>query len=320
MTAPLRTVAPPAERRTIPFDYAFRFDLLGEPERTSMRTVRVSVEANFVAVAIGYGLIPRRDPIRFGPAIVEDIDLDAAALARLAQPAGAPAGAPALSPRAVLELPIDRIPAGIQRLRPTALALTPAAAPGGAVALAAVAPGIGAKWPPTLADFRMSWITNSLRRAVRQQSPASLSQPRPQRQRAADLFEVLTRGIRFNREALETLIARGEDAELSTNQLATLFEEIPPDEAPIQFLYRLMDEGTGREFQSDPILNTAGLGIADGDRPFRQFAVPIVFEPLTTIRMDVIEKSTLPAELHVALHGYRTLGSAGTPTDGRRPR
>jgi hypothetical protein len=319
MTAPVRAPAP-AERRTIPFDYAFRFDLLGEPERTYMKTVRVSVEANFVAVAIGYGLIPRRDPIRFGPARVEDIDLDPAVLARLAVPAGAPAGAAPLSRSQVLALPADRIPRGVQALRPAMLAIAAGAIPGGAVALAAAGPGPGAAWPPTLADFRMSWITNSLRRVIREEGAASLSQPRPQRQRAADLFEVLTRGIRFNRAALETLLARGEDAELRLQDLETLFEEIPPDDAPIRFLYRLLDEGTGREFQSDPILNTAGLGIANGDRPFRQFAVPIVFEPLTTIRMDVTEKTAVPAELHVALHGYRTLGGAGTPTDGRRPR
>ena len=82
----------------------------------------------------------------------------------------------------------------------------------------------------------------------------------------------------------------------------------------VQFLYALRDEGTGREFQSQPILNTAGLGTANGNRPFRYFATPITFAPRSMIRMDVTEKASFKGELHVVLHGYRILGETGTPT------
>ena len=84
----------------------------------------------------------------------------------------------------------------------------------------------------------------------------------------------------------------------------------------MQFLYALFDEGSGREFQSEPILNIAGLGAADGKRPFRYFAQPITFAPLATIRMEITELSDFRGELHVALHGYKVLGGAGH-ADGR---
>jgi len=78
-------------------------------------------------------------------------------------------------------------------------------------------------------------------------------------------------------------------------------------ERGIQFLYEIFDEGTGRAFQNEPVLSTAGLGDPDGERPFRYFATPIVFEPMTTIRFEITEASDLAGELHITLHGYKTL-------------
>jgi hypothetical protein len=79
----------------------------------------------------------------------------------------------------------------------------------------------------------------------------------------------------------------------------------------IQFLYEIFDEATGRAFQNEPVLSTAGLGDPEGERPFRQFATPIVFDPLTTIRFEVTEASDLKGSLHVTLHGYKTLVGRG---------
>jgi hypothetical protein len=78
-------------------------------------------------------------------------------------------------------------------------------------------------------------------------------------------------------------------------------------ERGIQFLYEIFDEGTGRAFQNEPVLSTAGLGDPDGERPFRQFATPIVFEPMTTIRLEITEATNLKGSLHITLHGYKTL-------------
>ena len=63
-----QSVAPPrvAPQRTIPFDYAFRFDLEGKPGKVQNSGLEVSVEATFTAVSIGYGVVPKANPITFG--------------------------------------------------------------------------------------------------------------------------------------------------------------------------------------------------------------------------------------------------------------
>ena len=81
----------------------------------------------------------------------------------------------------------------------------------------------------------------------------------------------------------------------------------------IQFKYSLIDSGTGRELQNKPIHNIAGLGEANGERPFRPLAKPIVFMPRSTIRIEVEEVFEGPpytgAQLYIVLHGYKILGS-----------
>jgi hypothetical protein len=89
----------------------------------------------------------------------------------------------------------------------------------------------------------------------------------------------------------------------------------------IDFKYSIIDSGTGRELQNLPIHNIAGLGKADGDRPFRPLAKPMLFLPRSTIRIEVEEISEGPlygftdangrrigAELSIVLHGYKILG------------
>ena len=80
----------------------------------------------------------------------------------------------------------------------------------------------------------------------------------------------------------------------------------------IDFKYSIVDSGTGRELQNQPIHNIAGLGKADGDRPFRPFPKPMMFLPRSTIRIEIEELSEGPlyagAELQIVLHGYKMLG------------
>jgi hypothetical protein len=80
----------------------------------------------------------------------------------------------------------------------------------------------------------------------------------------------------------------------------------------IDFKYSIVDSGTGRELQNQFIHNIAGLGKADGDRPFRPFAKPMIFLPRSTIRITVEEISVgaiyQGAELYIVLHGYKILG------------
>jgi|PlaIllAssembly_1097288.scaffolds.fasta_scaffold08589_4 hypothetical protein len=80
----------------------------------------------------------------------------------------------------------------------------------------------------------------------------------------------------------------------------------------IDFKYSIVDSGTGRELQNQPIHNIAGLGESTGDRPFRPLAKPMLFLPRSTIRIEVEEISEGPiytgAELFIVLHGYKMLG------------
>lgn len=80
----------------------------------------------------------------------------------------------------------------------------------------------------------------------------------------------------------------------------------------IDFKYSIVDSGTGRELQNQPIHNIAGLGESTGDRPFRPLAKPMLFLPRSTIRIEVEEISQGPiytgAELFIVLHGYKILG------------
>jgi hypothetical protein len=80
----------------------------------------------------------------------------------------------------------------------------------------------------------------------------------------------------------------------------------------IDFLYSIVDSGTGRELQNRSIHNIAGLGSADGRRPFRPLATPMLFMPRSTIRIVVEEISVgglyRDARLFIVLHGYKILG------------
>jgi len=81
----------------------------------------------------------------------------------------------------------------------------------------------------------------------------------------------------------------------------------------ISFLYSIDVVSTGRELQNKPIHNIAGLGIANGDRPFRPFVRPVAFEPRSVIRIQIEELSTLPGTLYIVLQGYKLLGTGRTP-------
>lgn len=118
----------------------------------------------------------------------------------------------------------------------------------------------------------------------------------------------------------------------TVNQLTTVMQPfIEPRElmqclqlklCGIHFKYSIVDSGSGRELQNQPIHNISGLGESSGDRPFRPFAKPMIFLPRSTIRIEVEEISEGPifgyddpttgqrigAELYIVLHGYKMLG------------
>ncbi len=81
----------------------------------------------------------------------------------------------------------------------------------------------------------------------------------------------------------------------------------------VSFLYSIDVVSTGRELQNKAIHNIAGLGIANGDRPFRPFAKPMLFEPRSSIRIQITELSGPPGTLFIVLQGYKILGTGRLP-------
>jgi hypothetical protein len=234
----------------VPFDYAFRYQLKGEPENVQNQTVTVSIEAAFKAVSIGYGVVSTVEPIVF-PA-----------------PPPAPASGGILA--VVVQPNFFQIPIG--------------------TIVAEVSKAFGEPFNPATGRI----------------GP-----------RAA---EALSIGFRLNPQFAERILL-GDASKLFTDQPnAPIFQVVAPPPDQISFKYALFDQASGREFQSEPILNIAGLGGSDGRRPFRYFAQPIEFAPRSVIRMEVTELSTFRGELHVSLQGYKILGAPSSPTGRNRRR
>jgi hypothetical protein len=330
------------EQRAIPFDYTFRFELKGEPDRVVRSIVTVSVEASFTAVSIGYGIVPTVTPIVFGPVtiVVNPPTLPAGTVGapynetitqtggvepatfRVQEGDGALPSELELSPEGVLSGTPTAAGVFVFTVRATdadgafgerayALVIAPPPDPGTGIGLVGrAALPLSLPSPQTLREVSVSNLFNGLKRAL-----ADTPDPFKGETGSEAAFKG---GIKLNPQFAELALSNDGRANLSDDVLRSLFQVMSAPADEIQFMYALFDEGSGREFQSEPLLNTAGLGISNGDRPFRYFARPITFDPLSRIRMEVTEKSDFEGELHVSLHGYKVLGSPGTPTGRSR--
>lgn len=243
-----------SDTRAIPFDYAFRYTLIGKPNNVLNSIVTVSIEATFTAVSIGYGVVPPVDQIIFGPQL-ESLEAGEGARTR------------------------------------------------------------------TLNNVTLGEILNGLAPKLTGTSTLLRNESGPE--------AVLKNGIKLNPELAELLLAGrnnqfpvenvpGRGLRIREDLIGRLFQVVASPSDLIQFKYAIFDEGSGREFQSEPILNIAGLGSANGERPFRHFAHPIVFRPRSTIRMEITEVSDFKGDLHVALHGFKMLGGQNSPTAVRQ--
>lgn len=105
------------------------------------------------------------------------------------------------------------------------------------------------------------------------------------------------------------------DPVLSSSPIVTAFssaiiERVKPPE-DISFLFSIVDTATGRELQDEPIHNLASLGASDGNRPFRMLAQPLMFQPRSTVRLQIVERSeSVKGTLFIVLYGYKIIGSA----------
>ncbi len=91
------------------------------------------------------------------------------------------------------------------------------------------------------------------------------------------------------------------------NLAGQIFERLNRPE-DVLFRYTIFDSGTGRDWQNTRINNIAGLGIANGERPFKKFARPMIFQPRSTIRVTVDERFGR-GTLYLAFQGYKVVGA-----------
>ena len=119
----------------------------------------------------------------------------------------------------------------------------------------------------------------------------------------------LTDGIRLRPDLLRIAFKdNGQLADQVPNEFADeLFERLNRPE-DVSFRYTIFDSGRGRELQNQPLHNVAGLGIADGDRPFKKLARSVIFQPRSTIRVRVEERFGR-GTLFIVLQGYKFLST-----------
>ena len=87
----------------------------------------------------------------------------------------------------------------------------------------------------------------------------------------------------------------------------------------VSFRYTVFDGGTGRELQNGLVNNIAGLGIANGDRPFKRFARPMIFYPRSTIRV-LVQEHFGRGRLYLVFQGYKLSAPARVNTAPMRAR
>ena len=139
----------------------------------------------------------------------------------------------------------------------------------------------------------------------------------------------LVYGIRLN-PALESLVFPGgtvpgvprrpafDTIDVTQANALGLFESVGPP-AELDFLFNIVDTGSGRELQNLPIHNIGGLGKTNGERPFRMLAKPLAFLPRSSVRVEVEERSPgIEGTLFIVLHGYKILGAGGVSEDQLR--
>jgi hypothetical protein len=157
----------------------------------------------------------------------------------------------------------------------------------------------------TLANDRQDWLKDPDTIAVPTMNLADL----PLR-----LFptSALTDGVRIRPDYMR--IAFGDNGQLADTLQVTwidkLFERLNRPE-DVSFRYNIFDSGRGRDLQNRPLHNVAGLGIANGDRPFKRLARSMVFLPRSTIRVQV-EEIFGRGTLFIVFQGYKFLSASGT--------
>src|SRR5262249_47716495 len=120
-----------------------------------------------------------------------------------------------------------------------------------AIARAAVSPPTSPT-SQSLRDISISNLLNGLQRALAQTPDPIKGETGPE--------AAFKGGVKLNPQFADlALLNDGQNVVSDVGTLQRLFQVVSAPSDEIQFLYALFDDGSGREFQSEPLLNTAGL-------------------------------------------------------------
>ncbi len=117
-------------------------------------------------------------------------------------------------------------------------------------------------------------------------------------------------GIRIRPDFLRVALNPGGTLSTVKLDVADLIFERLNRSADVNFEYTIYDAGTGQAWQNFPLFNIAGLGIANGLRPFKQLCRPAILLPRSTLQVKVEERFGRGV-LFIAFHGYKRVGAYG---------
>jgi hypothetical protein len=121
-------------------------------------------------------------------------------------------------------------------------------------------------------------------------------------------LSAVAEGFRIRPEYVRLVLGGGGGLKKVKQAIAqSAFERLNRAE-DVSFRYTIYDTGVGRDWQNQPIHNIAGLGIANGQRPFKQLAWPRVFEARSTLRI-IVEEHFGRGTLFIVLQGYKIPGT-----------
>lgn len=116
-------------------------------------------------------------------------------------------------------------------------------------------------------------------------------------------------GFRLRPEYVRLAIdGTGRLATLTVDQIRLMFESLNRPE-DVSFRYTISDTGSGTDLQNEPLHNVAGLGIANGDRPFKRLALPMHLLPRSSLRITV-QEGFGRGRLFFAFHGFKRMERA----------
>jgi|RhiMetdeSRZDD1v2_1073273.scaffolds.fasta_scaffold312964_2 hypothetical protein len=269
--------------QVVPFDYVARLELIGLPKNVVETEVPINVEGGFVTAALAYGLAVEERDI-----FIQTGGSDGTITITLNNPNSIPN----VRLRNVATNVERTLTSGTQQLEPGEYEVRVDSRRSQKIRI--------------ISGLTTTATVNVDASGVPEVSSATIDL----KQLPLRLFpsDALTCGFRIRPNFLRIAFDNSGvlTAGLPVNLVDSVFEPLNRPE-DVSFRYTIFDSGIGRELQNQPIDNIAGLGIANGERPFKRFARPMIFLPRSTIRIT-IEEHFGRGTLFVVFQGYKILG------------